>query len=419
VKILFLSQRFLLPMDTGGKIRTGKILEQLSRQHEVTVVGNFDPVKDAPHRAAMEALCHRYVPVSWREPVRGSVAFYLRLARHLLSHHPVTALNDYSPALEQALLDELGSAQFDLALCDFVQSALLFRQVKGMPRLLFQHNVETRICERHVRNAGNAFSRAFWQVQFERMRRFEGEMVRAFDAVIAVSANDAEIFRREFGAGHVDPIPTGVDLDFYASRQQAPADSGNIVFCGSMDWLPNEDGIRYFLDEIAPRLDALHPTWTLTVVGRNPSDALRAAAAKSSRVRLTGWVDDVRPYLEEAALCIVPLRIGGGTRMKIYEAMAMSRAVVSTAVGAEGLDFNDGVDIRLADDPAAFAGAVAGLLADSVARDAMGAAARRLVEEHFGWERVARVFGDLCGEAVTSWRARQAGGADAAPARVH
>lgn len=404
MNILFLSQRFLLPMDTGGKIRTGKILEKLSRRHALTVVGNYDPALDAPHRATMEAMCRRYVPVPWREPVRGSMGFYLRLARNLLSTHPVTALNDYSAALEQALLDELARERYDLAVCDFVQSALLFRRVQGLPRLLFQHNVEARICERHVRNAGNPLSRAFWQVQFDRMRRFEGNMVRSFDSVVAVSANDAENFISEYGARNVHAIPTGVDLDFYTSRTTAARDSGNIVFCGSMDWLPNEDGIRYFLDEIAPHLDRLRPGWKLTVVGRNPSETLRAAAARAGRVELTGWVDDVRPYLDAAAVCIVPLRIGGGTRMKIYEAMAMGRAVVSTSVGAEGLEVRDGVDIRLVDEPAAFAAAVAGLLDDADARDRMGAAARALVEAHFGWERVAEVFADLCADAVAGWR---------------
>lgn len=405
MRILFLSQRFLLPMDTGGKIRTGKLLEQLGRRHDITVVGNYDAATDAPHRGAMEALCRRYVPVPWREPKRPSPAFWWRLARNLLSRHPVTALNDYSPPLERALLETLAGGSYDLAICDFVQSALLFRQVRGLPRVLFQHNVEARICERHVRNAGNAALRAFWQVQLDRMTRFERAAVRDFDAVIAVSENDAAIFRGEFGARQVDAIPTGVDLDFYCSRRRAPAGSGNIVFCGSMDWLPNEDGIRHFLEDIVPHLDRLHPDWHLTVVGRNPSEWLRVAAARSGKVTLTGWVDDVRPYLDDAALCIVPLRIGGGTRMKIYEAMAMSRAVVSTAVGAEGLAYNDGSDIRIVDAPEAFAAAVAGLLEDHAARDRMGDAARALVEAHFGWARVAEVFGDLCERAVDSWRA--------------
>ncbi|MGE0486810.1 MAG: glycosyltransferase [Gammaproteobacteria bacterium] len=409
MKILFLSQRFLYPMDTGGKIRTGKTLEQLARKHDITVVGNFEAAKDAPHEARMRAACARYVPVPWVEPRRGSPAFFLRLARNCFSRYPVTALNDYSPALETAVLDTLAADSFDLAICDFVQSALLFRQVRDIPRLLFQHNVEARIFERHVKNARNPVSRKFWDIQYRRMLAFESAQVRDFDAVVAVSEPDAEVFRQEFGAEGVHAIPTGVDLDFYAAAGRAAPTSTEIVFCGSMDWLPNEDGIRFFLESIAPQLDGLCPDWHLTVVGRNPSEWLRNAAADSGRVTLTGWVDDVRPYLERAAACIVPLRIGGGTRMKIYEAMAMSKAVVSTRVGAEGLDVTDGADIRLVDEPRAFAEATAELLRDAAARDAMGDAARRLVEEHFGWSRVAEVFSDICATAVARGRSRLEG----------
>ena len=417
MKILFLSQRFLFPMDTGGKIRTGKILEQLSQLHELTVVGNYEPEVDAPHLDEMRAVCQRYVPVAWREPRRGSAGFYLRLMRNLMSGYPVTALNDYSPSLEQALLDALGTTQFDLAICDFVQSALLFRRVNGLPRLLFQHNVESKIFERHWRTARNVISRKFWRIQYDRMDRFEREALARFDAVIAVSENDATIFRNEYGASSVHAIPTGVDLDFYKSGGPAATDSGVIVFCGSMDWLPNEDGIRFFLDEVAPLLDSLCPHWSLTIVGRNPSDWLKGAAAKSGRVTLTGWVDDVRPYLDAAAACIVPLRIGGGTRMKIYEAMAMGRAVISTNIGAEGLDVSDQENILLLDPPQEFAQAVAALLNNAAERDRIGAAARALVEEHFGWRRVAECFSRLCADAVAASAQHKRGAVPATESR--
>ena len=405
MKILFLSQRFLLPMDTGGKIRTGKILEQLSQQHDITVVGNFEEAKDALHRTRMASLCRRFVPVVWREPERESLNFYFRVLKHSLSRFPVTALNDYSAALERSLLDTLAEERFDLAICDFVQSALLFRQVKGLPRLLFQHNVETRIAERHMRNAGNALTRFFWRRQYRRMQRFEMQAVRDFDAVIAVSEGDAEVFRTDFGGRNVDAIPTGVDLDFYqASPESAGAGCKELVFCGSMDWLPNEDAIRFFLEEIAPALDQQIPGWNLTVVGRNPSEWLKRTASENGRVTLTGWVDDVRPYLDAAAVSIVPLRIGGGTRMKIYESMAMSKAVVSTAIGAEGLAVSDGENIHLADTPVDFASAIVRLIEKEAHRKEMESAARALVEAHFGWARVADVFSELCEQTVLNYR---------------
>lgn len=387
-------------MDTGGKIRTGKILEQLSREHDIVIVGNYDPEVDGPRLGEMQRFCRRYVPVPWKEPRRGSIAFYWRLAKNLLSKYPVTALNDYSPELERALLDTLAGEPFDLAICDFVQSALMFKSVSGVPTLLFQHNVEAKIALRHLDAATNVFTRALWSGQHRRMFAFEAESVRSFDKVIAVSENDAGIFAAEYGATNAVSIPTGVDVDFYEPGASSEIKANRIVFCGSMDWLPNEDGIKYFLAEIAPALSALTEDWELVVVGRNPSETMKADAAKAGNIELTGWVDDVRPYLREAAVCIVPLRIGGGTRMKIYEAMAMGKAVISTTVGAEGLDVSDNENIRLVDDPARFAAAIKELLGDPARRDAIGDAARALVVEHFGWATVAERFGEICRETA-------------------
>ncbi len=400
MRILFLSQRFLLPMDTGGKIRTGKILEQLSHDHDIVIVGNYDPARDGPQVSEMNRFCRRYVPVPWKEPRRGSIAFYWRLAKNLMSQYPVTALNDYSPELEQALIKTLGEEEFDLAICDFVQSALMFKSISGIPTLLFQHNVEAKIALRHREAAGNIFTRALWSSQHRRMFAFESASVRAFDKVIAVSDNDARIFADEYNADNAVSIPTGVDVEFYEPGPSAQINPKRIVFCGSMDWLPNEDGIKYFLAEIATQLNTLEENWELVVVGRNPSEAMKADAARFGNVQLTGWVDDVRPYLREAAVCIVPLRIGGGTRMKIYEAMAMGKAVVSTTVGAEGLDVVDGANIRLVDEPAEFAAAIGELLLDHARRDAIGAAARTLVVENFGWHKVAARFGEICRETA-------------------
>ena len=175
-----------------------------------------------------------------------------------------------------------------------------------------------------------------------------------------------------------------------------------------MDWLPNEDGMRYFLMEIASLLDERLEEWSLTVVGRNPSDAMQSLAKQFSNVTLTGWVDDVRPYLEEAGLCIVPLRIGGGTRMKIYEAMAMGKAVVATTVGAEGLEVEDGRDIRLVDQPNDIADAIAELITNEPKRRAMEASARLLVEENFSWSRVADKFSDICHATLDVYNEKQA-----------
>ena len=172
-----------------------------------------------------------------------------------------------------------------------------------------------------------------------------------------------------------------------------------LVFTGSLDWYPNEDAVLHFVDAILPRIRREVPEASLTVAGRNPTPRLRARAAAAG-VRVTGTVDDVRPFVHEAAVFVVPLRIGGGTRLKIFEALAMRKAVVSTTVGAEGLPLTPGEHFLQADDPGDFANHVIELLRAPERRRALGATGRRLVEERYSWAQVAREFEARCEEVV-------------------
>jgi len=194
----------------------------------------------------------------------------------------------------------------------------------------------------------------------------------------------------------VSEVPTGVDTEYFRSSGKGPRDPHNMVFTGSMDWIPNEDAVRFCVQEILPRIRQAVPDATLTVVGRNPAPSVSALAAQQPGVRVTGRVDDVRPYMERAALYLVPIRIGGGTRLKIFEAMAMGLPVVSTRVGAEGLPVVDGQDIVLADSPVQFADAAIQLLTDPKRAHALGAAASRMVRERAGWDRAAAAFAAIC-----------------------
>lgn len=396
MRILFLSQRFVLPMDTGGKIRTGKLLEQLRRQADITLVSNVDDRTDGPYLTEIDRLCTKFVAVPWRELPRHSWRYYARLVGYSLNALPVTAQNDYSRPLKRAVETELATGQYDLAICDFVQSARMFSDVVGVPTLLFQHNVESEIARRHTSEASNWLSRMFWRAQWQRMTRFEGASSRAFDSVVAVSAADAALMKSLYGIDHVETIPTGVDADYYQEVADETASPGELVFCGSMDWLPNEDAMEFFIVEVLPRIRTTVPTATCTIVGRNPSPTIERLVRQTPGVVLTGWVEDTRPYIARGQVCIVPIRVGGGTRMKMYEGMAMGRAVVSTTIGAEGLAYDDGANIMIADGAEAFAAATVSLLRDDGRRRVMATAARRHVEHNFSWSRVADVFLDIC-----------------------
>jgi glycosyltransferase involved in cell wall biosynthesis len=233
--------------------------------------------------------------------------------------------------------------------------------------------------------------RALFTTQYRRMLRFEGNALRRFDGVLAVSEADRETFARLYPGVDLETmsvVRTGVDTEFF-SPAPSPAASTELVFTGSMDWLPNEDGVVWFCRDVLPEIQRAVPGVTLTIVGRTPSPAVMRLADIAG-IRVTGRVDDVRPYMSEAAVFVVPLRVGGGTRLKIFEAMAMAKAVVSTTIGAEGLPVTHDRDILLADDPGSFARAVTRLLRSVDERRQLERAARALVAQHYDWSAVSR-----------------------------
>jgi glycosyltransferase involved in cell wall biosynthesis len=233
------------------------------------------------------------------------------------------------------------------------------------------------------------------------MFNYERQVCQAARHVIAVSDLDAETMRNRFGPVRVSSIPTGVDVEYY-TPPDAPEPIADLVFTGSMDWLPNIDGIRYFSEEVLPIIQQRRPETTLAIVGRNAGSEIQQLSQKNPRIRVTGTVPDVRPYLWGAAIAIVPLRIGGGTRLKIYEAMAARVPVVSTTIGAEGLSVQPGENIRIADSPDSFAAQCLELMEQPAAAQRQSAAAWNLVNDHFSWAQVTKHFEAALDKALSS-----------------
>ncbi len=392
MKILWVKTDFLHPTTRGGQIRTLETVKQLHRRHELHYVAFDDPAQPEGVRRAGEYSAKAW-PVRHHVPPKTSPRFAVQLAQGLVDPLPVAVLRYRSAAMRERIVQLLASEKFDRVVCDFPFPAPNIPETTQS--VLFQHNVETDIWRRHAAHGATAAHRWYFQKQAERMFAFERELCRRSSFVIAVSEKDAATMRAEFGISHVDDVPTGVDIDGFAPPAGYTGDKTDLVFLGSMDWMANIDGAEWLAAEVLPKIWAARPDTRVALVGRNPAAKLKEMGARDSRITVTGTVDDVKPWLWGAKVSIVPLRIGGGTRLKIYEAMAARVAAVSTTVGAEGLPVNNAEHLRLADTPDEFARACLDLLANETERRALADAAWRLVNERFSWETAARKFEEL------------------------
>jgi polysaccharide biosynthesis protein PslH len=404
MNILWIKTELLHPVDKGGKIRTYNMLRELKRNHHVTYLTLDDGLADAAARDDAFQYCHELVCVPHRPSEKFTARFYLELARNLFSPQPYAIKKYQSAQLREEIRARTDDGTIDLVVCDFLAPADNVPRELRCPTVLFQHNVEAMIWKRHHEIQKNPVKRSYLFTEWLKMRAFEKRACRSFDAVVAVSKEDCEQMQHDYGVTSVFEVPTGVDTAFFKPRRSLAQDPHNIVFTGSMDWLPNEDAITYFTQEVMPLIKQRIPEATLTVVGRNPYPSLVELARRDRSLIVTGRVDDVRPYMERASAYVVPLRIGGGTRLKIYEAMAMEKAIVSTTIGAEGLPVTDGVEILLADTAEATATAVVKILRDAAFAKALGARAAATVREKFGWQGVAECFTRICEDTLARTR---------------
>jgi polysaccharide biosynthesis protein PslH len=400
LRILWLKTELLHPVDKGGKIRTFHMLRELKRDHHITYLTLDDGSAQSNAREMACEYSHEVICVPHSAREKFSVAFYAELATNLISPLPY-AIKKYESAEMRREIHER-AAEFDLVVCDFLTPAINVPPKLGCPTLLFQHNVEAMIWKRHYEVQSHPLKRAYLRGQWRKMQKFERQASHEFDCVVAVSRDDRELMKQDYGLEAVYDIPTGVDTEFFRPSGTVMPKPFNIVFTGSMDWLPNEDAMRYFTEQILPIIKKEIPEVTLTVVGRNPYPGLLELSERDPAIDVTGRVDDVRPYIDAAAAYIVPLRIGGGTRLKIYEAMAMEKPLVSTTVGAEGLPVQNDEELILADTPEAFAAAVVRVLQDRALAQSLGQRAAARVRESFGWRRVAEDFASHCQRAISN-----------------
>ena len=379
------------------------MIAELSQRHRVALLTTQRLADEPASLRARLPACERIDAIPYTAPKQGTARFALAMARSWASPYPADLWRWRIPGV-LARSRELLEEGVDLCVADFLVAMPNLPARTSTPVVLFEHNVEYMVWKRLHAVEKRPWRRALLALEWRKMRQYEAKACARAGLTVAVSEADRALLAANAPGADIRAIGTGVDTAYFHPNgaEEAPA---TLVFTGSMDWYPNEDAILYFIAEILPELRREVPGASLAVVGRDPTERLRAACAAVG-VRVTGTVTDVRPYVAEAAVYVVPLRVGGGTRLKIFEALAMAKAVVATRIGAEGLPIVSGQHFLRADSPADFARAVVTLLKDPGRRQALGMAGRRLVEERYSWTQVTREFEGHCEEFVSRHASR-------------
>ena len=397
MRVLWVKAGGVVPADSGGRIRTLHILNELARQHSITIFTYY-----AEHFGDQNRELNGFenvvaIPIALA-PERAS-RDYLLYARTLFSSEPQSLqliggesggrLRYFDAAdIGRRLNSLIAGGNFDALICDFIYPAGLIDWTLPGSKILFSHNVEAHLWRQQFDAARNPLKKFLYWKEWRGLREAELRYARKADHVVTVSEQNRTFFSNFVDPDRVSAIATGVDIDFFRPGDYTPSHS--MVFTGAMDWLPNQQGMLFFVSQTLPHVHAGVPDADLWIVGRYPSPEIQRL--EGPRIHVTGRVDDIRPLLQRAAVYIVPLRSGSGTRIKIFEAMAMGKAVVSTSLGAEGLPVTHGKNILIADHPREFASAVVRVLRDRELAAGLGQAARALVEKQFTWKAAGAQF---------------------------
>ncbi len=382
LRVLVLDEYFPYPPDSGKPIRTWNLLSRLAQRHEITFLchGHL-----SAEQAAAAADAGIRVESVDEIPTDAGPGLYARLVFNLFSPYPYSVAKHYTARFRQRLRTLLRTTEFDLVHCEWTPYA---RYLSGIqtPTLVATHNIESQIWARRAERERNPLAKIFFGMQAAKMEHFERQALSAASGVTGVSAADARQ-AVAWGAAQAQVVDNGVDLQYFVPQGAGASDRA--VFVGALEWFPNVDAVQFFVESIQPLLERRLPQFRTKIIGRRAPEALRRFLEGRSGIDFAGEVPDTRPHLAGAGIVIVPLRIGGGSRLKILEALAMGKAVVSTTIGAEGLAVTHGKDILLADTPEDFARAMAELSASGELRERLGAAGRTLVERDYGWEALS------------------------------
>ena len=404
MKVLWLSHFLPYPPKGGALQRSHHLLRQIAGRHEVHLV-SLNQGKNLPTRAAFEeatgflqGICKRVevfpIPseaAKWRWAAM-TMASYVRS-----SPYDVNWLMNRDMA---NFLERLSRAEtFDLVHVDTIGLYPYVAPFSGTPIVLTHNNIESHMMRRRFEKETNGLYKIYFHRESSKIRRYERDVCSNCALNLVVSDLDGSRLKECAGNVPVAVIPNGVDIEYFQPRKQNGKRGEGLIFAGALDWYPNREAVRFFLKEIWPKLREEKPERPVTFVGRNPPREL-LDAAKDSNIRVPGFVDDVRPYLDDAEIYICPIRDGGGTRLKILDALAMGKPLVATGMAVEGLDLVEEVHYLKAETAEEFLSQINRLECDSELCQAVATAGQRFVKEHYSWDVIGEKIATAYKESV-------------------
>jgi glycosyltransferase involved in cell wall biosynthesis len=401
MKILFVSTNVPVPPNNGQAIRCLSILQGLaSYGHAITFI-SFSNRKIDEELPLLSSCCGKVIILQKELTNLSLTSDYLARVLCMLSFKPYSVQRFRSEKMEKRIGEELNK-KFDLVLCDGMY-ALVNIPSTNIPILLNCHNIEHVLYRRYSRVEKNLAKKCYARIESHFMYRAEFQSMERVTSAMTCSDMDRGMLKEMCPRLRVWVVPNAVDTDVLIPDKAAIPDDWDkpvLLFQGGMDWYPNRDAVEFFVQTVLPRIRIEFPTAKFIVAGRNPPPDFVASFSKDGNIEFTGTVPDMLPYLYRATVVVVPLRIGGGTRIKILEACATGKPVVSTTIGAEGLELTPGNQIILADEPEAFAQTIIDLLKDRARREELGRSARVVVVEKYSQKGVGKrlqdAITDLC-----------------------
>jgi polysaccharide biosynthesis protein PslH len=397
MKVLFLSQIVPYPPHGGVLQRGYNLLRELGREARVHLLAFVHPDElqsEEAREQSRRALLEFCETVQFFElwPKRSGVHTLAALGAAALSARPFSVIAHRSGEVQRSVREWLRQHPFDILHVDTVALSQFVPPETRVPRVLTHHNIESLLMLRRAQFEKRRLARAFLQREARKLAAYEALVCPQFDVNIVMSVPDGEALVKAVPDARTAVVPNGVDTDYFAP--QDGDQSQTLIYTGGMNMFANRDAVLHFVEFVWPMIQSRAPDVRFLAVGQDPPDELRALAARDPRIVVTGYVDDVRPYINGAAVYVVPLRVGGGTRLKVLDAMAMGKAMVSTSIGCEGIDVTAGEHLLIADQPKAFADATLKLLADDRRRALLGRAARGLVMRRYSWRLIGEQLRD-------------------------